>query len=467
MGPAYRLARPPRSTAARLMVLGVVACAVAACSNYVRRSTEIRDLLAQQQYEAALEKIEGIDLSNSELLLLYEKGLVLRYQGAYEESNAAFERAETVLENLYTRSVTRELASMTVSETIAQYRGDAFEAVLVNYYKILNYLDMRDLEGAMVECRRVNQKLQMLQDGGETYFVNDPFVQYVTGMVYEMGREATDAEVSFRTAVRVYEDSSYSVRAEVPPWLFCDAGQLARSVGDAAAAEEYLAQATCSPPDGSGMVTVLLESGEIVQKIQSNVVLPILENDKWQDDEEFAHELSQRYGDTYVRPKKVKYWLKVAIPTLMPSPPRIGHAVVHARMIGAKRREADAEVRAVEVENLNAYAVQAFREKQSTVFVRSIVRALVKYAAFSAASNKDEALGGLVNLFNFATETADTRSWSTLPQAIWMARLQLEPGRYVIDADLFSPDGVKVADIHFPEIEITAGAMQFRTARVF
>jgi hypothetical protein len=124
-------------------------------------------------------------------------------------------------------------------------------------------------------------------------------------------------------------------------------------------------------------------------------------------------------------------------------------------------------VRAVEVENLNAYAVQAFREKESTVFVRAIVRALVKYAAFSAAHGKDEALGGLVNLFNFATETADTRSWSTLPQAVWMARLQLEPGRYAIEADLFSPDGVKVADVRFPEVEVYSGGMQFQTARVF
>jgi hypothetical protein len=40
-------------------------------------------------------------------------------------------------------------------------------------------------------------------------------------------------------------------------------------------------------------------------------------------------------------------------------------------------------------------------------------------------------LAGLaVNVLNNATETADTRSWSTLPQAFFVTRIRLAPGRY-------------------------------------
>ncbi len=149
---------------------------LAGCSNYVSRSGEIRDAMAADDYESAMKSVEQIDHSNSKLLYLYEKGLVSHCQGDFETSSRVFTESELVLEDLYTKSITREAASLLVSETINQYRGDAFEAVYVNYYQILNYLGRGDIEGAMVECRRVNRKLQMLHDGGETYFTNDPFM---------------------------------------------------------------------------------------------------------------------------------------------------------------------------------------------------------------------------------------------------------------------------------------------------
>lgn len=458
-------ARATRGAMRWLVVLGTAGM-VAACSSYVRKSTEIRDLLARAQYEQALKKIDDISTSNSRLLLLYEKGLVLHCEGRYEESNAAFEQAEEVLEDLYTKSVTRQLASMTVSETIAQYRGDAFEAVLVNYYKILNYLALDDVDGAMVECRRVNHKLQMLQDGGETYFVNDPFLQYLTAMVYAMGGELTDADVSYRTATDLYADSTFTPVVPAPPSLYCDAGFLERAIGDRQAADSLLARASCPPPDGAGRVNILLECGEIVQKGEANAVIPIFESDRWDDNERFAHELENRYHQHYNHPPHVKYWLKVSLPTLAPRPPLVARAVVHARPAD-DRRSPGTDADAVIVENLDAYAAQAFQEKESTVLVRAIVRGLTKYVAFTAARDKNEGLGALVNILNITTETADTRSWSTLPQSIWMARLQLPPGRYTIEADLFAPDGSRVGDVTFTDVDVRDGRMEFRKGRVF
>jgi hypothetical protein len=211
---------------------------------------------------------------------------------------------------------------------------------------------------------------------------------------------------------------------------------------------------------------VLLDCGEIVQKGEENIVLPIFENDRWDNDDEFAHELSKRRGRPYSKQVRVKYWLKVALPVLVPEPPRYTRAVVRARSAD-QRTGTDAETVAWLVEDLDAHAMRAFQEEQSTLFVRAIVRALVKYAAFSAADGKDEGLGAVVNLFNVVTETADTRSWSTLPQAIWMARLDLPPGEYEIDADLFSGDGVRRATASFRGVQVRRGDMVFRNARVF
>jgi hypothetical protein len=458
--------RPLRRAAVRAAALALaVACAAAACSNYVRRSTAIRGALATGQYDLALDEISNIDASNSLLLALYEQGMVMHCRGDYAASNLAFERSEAVLDALYTRSITRGIASLAVSETIEQYRGDAFEAIFVNYYKILNYLALGDVEDAMVECRRVNRRLQMFQDAGETYFVNDPFLQYLTGLVYTRGREYTDADVSYRLATRLYDDPDFAARTPAPPAVFCDAAALSRALGDAEAARAYAARAECPAP-GLARVNVLLDCGEIAQKGEENVVLPIFENDKWDDDEKFAHELSTRHGQPYADNIRVKYWLKVALPTLAPAPPRYTRAVVRARPVDERAGPASETV-AVMVEDLDAHARRAFEETQSTLFVRAIVRALIKYAAFSAADDKDQGLGAVVNILNIATETADTRSWSTLPQAIWMARLDLPPGEYAVEAELFSPDGVRGAAASFAGVQVPRGGLVFRHARVF
>ena len=458
--------RPFAGARARAAVLLVVAaCLAVACSSYVRRSTAIRGALATGQYDAALDEVASIDASNSLLLLLYEQGLVQHCKGDYAASNLALERAERVLDVLHTRSITRGVASLAVSETIEQYRGDAFEAIFVNYYKILNYLALGDVDGAMVECRRVNRRLQMFQDGGETYFVNDPFLQYLTGMVYTHGGERTDADVSYRLATRLYDDPAFAAMTPVPPTVYCDAAALARSIGDGAAAGEYGARAECSQ-EGLARVSVFLDCGEILQKGEANVVLPIFENDKWDDDERFAEELSGRYNQPYADNIRVKYWLKVSLPTLVPAPPRYTRVVMRARPADERTGTA-AETTAMLVESLDAHALRAFQEKQSTVLVRAIVRGLIKYAAFTAADNKDAGLGAVVNILNIATETADTRSWSTLPQAVWMARFDLPPGEYRIEAELFSDDGVRRAEATFTGVQVRRGGMAFRHARVF
>ncbi|HEX5133047.1 MAG TPA: hypothetical protein VFX92_11250 [Candidatus Krumholzibacteria bacterium] len=461
------LRRPSPRTGGRLLLLALVVTlgGLAACANYMARSTAIRGALASGAYEEALDQAADIDPSNSLLLLLYEQGLIYHCKGDYDESNLAFARAEAVLDELYTRSITRGIASLAVSETIEQYRGDPFEAVFVNYYKILNYLALGEVDEAMVECRRVNRRLQMFKDGGDTYFEDDPFLQYMTGLVYTRGRELTDAEVSYRRAIGLYDDPEFQATAPAPGWAYCDAAALARIVGDADDASAYAAHGEC-PPEGLSRVNIMLDCGQIAAKAEESIVLPIFEDDRWDDDEEFAHVMAERHGKTYRRDVRVKYWLKVALPRLEQMPQRYTRVVVRARS-SDPRAGSDAEVTAVMVENLDAHAARAFQEKQSTLLVRAIVRALIKYAAHGAADSKDPGLGAVVNIFNIITETADTRSWSTLPQAVWMGRLDLPPGQYEIEADVFTPDGVRGASALFHGVQVPRGGIVFRNARIF
>jgi hypothetical protein len=447
----------------RTFALAAATAVVVGCSTYASHAPLIQEALVRDDYESAIKAVEKINKGNSELLYCYELGMVLHEQGDYAASNATFERAEQVLEELYTKSISREIGALTVSETIIDYRGDAFEAVIVNYYKILNYLFLQRTEDALVECRRLNQKLQLIHDAGETYFVNDPFLQYLTALVYEHGGEVQSAEVSYRTACRFYEADSTLV---APPWLGCDAAQNAIRVGDAMLAASYARDTPCDTGSGTrGRVAVLIETGSVTRKIEAGFTVPILTTDRYSNQNDFAKALYSRRNVQYNRSVSVKYWLRVALPALQDAPVPAHRTVV--RVSSAENLEdKGVEVTAVRVEDLDAQARLAYAEKQPTVVMRAIARALAKYLATETASNQDQGLGALVNLLGVVTETADTRSWTTLPGSIDLARLDLEPGKYRIDVEVLDPQGALLVKRQFENVEVRSNGLEVRRVRL-
>lgn len=466
-----------------LVAFCVAVVLTGACGTYHRQSADIKRSFTEADYDHALERIEQIDPGTSELLYLYEKGLILHYGNQYEESNEAFERAELLLEELYTKSVTRELAALTITDNIAKYRGESHEAILVNYYKILNYIYLGDLEGAVVECRRVNRKLEYLRDTEGVFFSNDPFIQYFTGMVYKAANELNDADVSLRVAVDEYQELAGAYGIEVPDQLLCDAAETARLLGDFPGADSTADDCPPSPTPDHGVLNLFLECGYVAHKQERKIVLPVFKDDDVGDTDELAAILAEREGvavSSYRTDARVDYVLKIAMPVLVPTPvpwdeavlrpvARAGHAGVEASDSSATPPPAigDVAVRARAVENLDAYSTAAFEESYGKVLFRTIVRALSKYAAKEGASNKDVALGWLVNWFNVATESADTRGWTTLPEKILAARLILPGGRYDVRVELRDSLGRSIDSLTIPDVYVEAGRTTFLNHRIF
>lgn len=460
----YGAARPLCQAAAVFCVF-----ALSACSSYVGQSTKIKQALLAEDFPGALKGVEEIDQGTSGLLYHLERGLILHYQGEYAASNEAFEQVDILLEELYTKSVTRELTALVVTDVITKYRGDPFEAVLVNYYKILNYLQMGDVDGALVECRRVNHKLQMLIDSGETYFVNDPFVQYLTGMVYRAADDLTEAEVSFRVAVDAYRELQDAYLVETPDALFCDAAATAGALGDFEAETGYASEVDCAEtPPATGTLNLFLECGYVPHKREENLVLPIYTDDNRDDNQALAATLASRRHEAQRSGVKIDYLLRVAMPVLESTPAPIDHAVVRP-VAQSPSLEGPEGVKAntVLVENLETLASKAFEEKEGRILLRAILRGLAKYAAKKGADKKDEGFGLLVNIFNVATETADTRSWSTLPEKILMARLVLPEGVYDLKVDLYDAAGRRLDTFTIEAVECRKGQTSFRNHRIF
>ena len=191
------------------------------------------------------------------------------------------------------------------------------------------------------------------------------------------------------------------------------------------------------------------------------MVIPIYEDDDDGDRDEFAGVLVDRWGRPYRNDVKISYLLKVAFPNMETEPNRFYQTTVRV-VDGDKLPSSSATV-----QNLNELAIRAYEAEQGKIFLRSIVRALAKFAIKEQAEDHHEALGVLANVFNFATEAADTRNWATLPGSLIMTRFELEPGVHSLEVELYGRDGGKAQTIRIDDVRVRAGERLFLNYRVY
>jgi len=161
----------------------------------------------------------------------------------------------------------------------------------------------------------------------------------------------------------------------------------------------------------------------------------------------------------------VEYLLRVSMPRLVETPSEIQSARITAHAEDDTTRLGTWTVLG---QNCTALARAAFEEEQGTILFRTIVRGLAKYVAKEQAEKKSgEVAGAIVNLLGVATETADTRCWSTLPDRILVGSLDLPPGRYTLQIELFDRAGTMDDRFEIPGVEIRGGHASFLNYRIY
>ncbi len=101
---------------------------------------------------------------NKERLLFYlDAGMVHHIHGNWQQSNELLTLAEETIEELYTKSVARAASSMLLNDNSLEYSGEDYEDIYINVFKALNYIELGDPDAAMVEVRRVDEKLGYLE----------------------------------------------------------------------------------------------------------------------------------------------------------------------------------------------------------------------------------------------------------------------------------------------------------------
>jgi uncharacterized protein len=442
-------------------VLLALAALTFGCAQHTVRMAEVQALMTREKYPEALEAVGKVCKSQDNVLCLLERGLLLHYAGSYDESNQVLERAEVLTEDLYTKSLSREAASLVTSDLALEYVPKPFEQMLVNYFRALNYMLLGKQEDALVECRKMGDKLARFSDDEKRPYRNDAFLQYLTGMLYEWGGETNNAFISYSNARDAYVTYAASFGMGPPPELTCDilrtagemdfADEIARITAEdrqrcdterprvGSAATGVPAETHYEPGSRPTKIVVFVEQGFAPAMEEISLNVPILKSEtKHAEDNpyDFSVGISSRFYGNAFDAGDIAYFLRIAIPRYPDRPATMPPPALFLDALALP---------SAECEDVSAIARTELDHDMPGIFVKTLARAIIKYKASTAAGNKwGDIVGKLVNIATAATERADLRAWLSLPRTFYVATSYVEPGAHTVMLQPGAPSSVDV-----------------------
>ena len=141
-----------------LLILLIVLLTGGGCATFYQKTMAVQKDIAGGNFESALKSLERDKKwpqNNHRVLYFMNKGVVHFMLGEHEASNAWFDRADLYIED-YRKNIGFEALALVSNPMVRPYRPEDFEAIMVHYYKALNFIALGNFEGALIECRRIN-----------------------------------------------------------------------------------------------------------------------------------------------------------------------------------------------------------------------------------------------------------------------------------------------------------------------
>lgn len=385
------------------------------CMGLGSKAASMQIELAAGRIDNAFAIAEKEDSNEEEVMACLNKGMLRRIKGDYQGSNRIFEVAKNHIEELYGVSVSEQAGSLIINDTLRSFVGDRYEQVLLHAYMAMNYIQLDDLDSARIEMMQADVKMQEWGDDPE----DDPFVRYLSGMIFEALGEKDQAVIAYRQAKNVYQSTKKKQNIGVPAILKKD---LLRSLASEGLTDEFRvlrkefkmgnfkAKVTAR---GFGELIVILNSGLAPVRKEASIAA-------------VGHEMTNTF--------------KIAVPSYPQSKQNFS-----ARVTFENGRSARLEL----VENIDALARAALNDDMPLITARAVARAVVKHNTQKNIEDRGGALAGfLATVVNIATEQADTRSWVTLPKTIQMTRVKLPVGINKVNIEIYNAAGILVDRIN-------------------
>jgi hypothetical protein len=402
--------------------------------------------LAQRgEYRESLALIEKDKKSlyrNKDAVLYYlDAGMLNHYMADYRRSMELLQEGERAIEAAYTKSITMEISTYLVNDTAQEYAGEDYEDIYINTFNALNYYHEDAIEDAMVEIRRMNNKLaflatkygiivdnmqkQALSEGTEipsdpsaaqAAFTNSALARYLGMLFYRGNGNLDDARID-RDQIRLAFANNPSVYPyPVPASLD---GEL-------------------PVPEGKARLNVIAFSGSAPVK-EEEVIRILIPNARY---------------------------IKIALPVMVSRPSVVDRIVVRFD----SGESFDLEL----LEDIGTIATATFKERAHLAYLKAVLRGTIKGVASSVMGGMGDEMEGNTGtvlsllsigtqLFAEASEKADLRISRYFPAKAYVGGITLDPGLYSYSIIYYS--GSKVVDSYRQEnAPIRAGGLNLAEA---
>lgn len=427
---------------ARISFITLFLVSVSACSpNYYQSNTSFNQQFEQGNLHQALKQLQsqsGESNGKQEFLYYVNNGLVNSMLGQYETSNDFFEKAYLFGED-YRKNYLNEAASYLTNPMVTTYRGEDHEHLMVLYYKALNFLKMGKTEEALVECRRLNIRLQQLSDryDSPTKYRRDAFVHALMGIIYETDKDFNNAFIAYRNAYEIYtEEYENLFHITAPEQLKKDLVRTAFLSGLNDEFEYYknkfdFQDYSYNQPEG-GELIFFWHNGLSPVKTEWGITFFITRRDNW------VYFTNAELGLTFPFPldnydERQRNGLtsmevfRVAFPKYVERPIYYSHASL-------KTKDSEHELQLLE--DVNRIAFHSLQQRMNLELSKALIRVAVKKSLEYQVKKEDRMLGTVLGAINAITERADIRNWQTLPYQIQYSRIPLAEGKNTITLQL-------------------------------
>lgn len=353
------------------------------CATYQGKVAQSRELIVQGQYAEATKFLEPLakEDNGDQLVYLLDYAVALQLEGKIKEANAALQKADRLADIQDYLSVGRQAGSLVLNQEMVQYKGDSFEKIYINAAGALNYLEINQLDEALVETRRMNEKYNLLNTEDRKTFEKNVFGKYLSAMIWEANQSWDDAYIAYAEAYKL------------DPLIPTLPEDLIRSAKKSRRLDSY-------------------------QKWKKEYP-SVKEDSRWYD---------KAYGEIVVifeqgwGPRKTQYDPRNALPILMPVRSETQRVKATIGGIGDFSSEL--------VYNVEKAAIETLQHDYGWLAAKRVGAFATKAILADQVRQKNEALGLVAAIALHASERADLRQWSTLPQTVQVVRVPVKAGQY-------------------------------------
>jgi len=362
-----------------------------------------------------------------------EQGAVLRAAERFEESNQAFDKAEELVnkyEEAAKMSVSREAIAAVTNLTTLPYEGFAYDKIMMNTYKALNYLELGDYEKARVELYRAYERQK------DAVHINSKRI--------EKAQEEGEKQNLHVNMDKVNNDNRFKNQFDN---YYSDLNQLSAYADYVNPAAVYL--------DGLFFMTRATGNSDLERSRNSfeRVRSMIGENKFIRQDLETVQQVingQQIPATTYVffetgqAPEREQIRIDLPLFLITPGVPYVGAAF-------PKLKYRDNYISALNVSysgtteptlllaSMDGVIAREFKNELPIIITKTLiasaVKAAVTYGASRAASQKNETakyvtlIAGAI--YQAATNQADLRTWTSLPKEFQFCRFPTPADRKI------------------------------------